>query len=108
MCVSHLYRDFPIMVVATSSKPDAITAQVAMELLHVVKMTPPTEAQRLAMLSGLAGDYLTSPATPWPELARQTAVSGPLIYNGVYCDFPPPPRVLCWGTWCHFSPELVT
>lgn len=78
VCV-HLYSDFPIVVVATSSKPTAITAQVAMEMLHVVKIDPPTEAERLAMLRGLAGDYLTAPDILWPQLARHTAVSGPSV-----------------------------
>lgn len=72
-----LYRDFPIVVVATSSKPNAITAQVAMEMLHVVKMDPPTEAERLSLLRSLGGDYLTAPDIHWPQVARHTAVSAP-------------------------------
>lgn len=93
-----LYRDFPIVVVATSSKPNAITAQVAMEMLHVVKVDPPSEAERLSMLRGVAGDYLTAPDIHWPQVARHTAVSGPnSAMMGTNCPTTLP-RVLFWET----------
>lgn len=55
-----------------------------MEMLHVVEMAPPTEAQRLAMLRGLARDYLTVPDISWPQLARHTAVSVPRFSHNGY------------------------
>ena len=70
-----LCSDFPVMVVATAPKRDALPAQVAMEMLHVIEMAPPTESQRLEMLRGLAGGYLMSPTISWSQLATQTAVS---------------------------------
>ena len=73
--VSIACSDFPVLVVATSSRPGSIPAQVAMELLHTVELAPPTETQRLAMLQGLASDHLTAPGIAWTQLARQTAVS---------------------------------
>ena len=73
--MSTACSDFPVLVVATSSKPGSIPAQVAMELLHTVELAPPTETQRLAMLQGLASDHLTAPGIAWTQLARQTAVS---------------------------------
>ena len=68
-------RDYPIVVVATSSNPGDIPVSVAMEFLHTIRLTTPTEAERLAMLQALSRDYLLAPAIPWNHFARQTAVS---------------------------------
>ena len=68
-------RDYPIIVVATSPKKTTIPSAVAMEMLHEIELTIPTETQRLAMLEGLSCDYLTSSGISWTYFARQTAVS---------------------------------
>ena len=78
-----------------------------MEMLHMVEMATPTETQRLAMLQGLARDYLTSPSISWSQLARLTAVRLSSIQN-VWCSVFLFIRGLCWEIWCLSSPEPAT
>ena len=73
----------------------------------MVEMATPTETQRLAILQGLARDYLTSPSISWSQLARLTAVRLSSIQN-VWCSVCHFIRGLCWEIWCLFSPEPAT
>ena len=86
------------MVTATSSQPQSISSRVAIEFLHTIEVAPPTEPQRLAMVSELATSYLTAPGIRWKQMATDSSVGAVEIASlGHHTDFPSLPPSLLQG-----------
>ena len=64
---------FPVLVVGMTSELNSVAARIQACFLHQLKMTPPTETQRQAMLSALSLEYNLAPEIDLVQVAKQTA-----------------------------------
>ncbi|XP_075719891.1 peroxisome biogenesis factor 6 [Rhinoderma darwinii] len=70
---SHTDRELPFLVVATTSRAQAIPLDLQTCFLHEVSLNAPTEEQRLSLLTVLTAPLPLSRDVDLPHLARRTA-----------------------------------
>ncbi|XP_041350807.1 peroxisome assembly factor 2-like [Gigantopelta aegis] len=74
-------RDFPLVVIATTHKPTAVSQDLNEAFLHEIKMEVPCESERIEIIHGLVEFETTSADLSLPHIAQRTAgfVLGDLV-----------------------------
>uniref|UniRef100_A0A452J6Y6 Peroxisomal ATPase PEX6 n=1 Tax=Gopherus agassizii TaxID=38772 RepID=A0A452J6Y6_9SAUR len=73
---------YPVLVVATTCRPQDVLADVQTAFLHEVTVHAPSEEQRKAMLSTLTASLLLGKEVSLAKLARRSAVSAGCLWHG--------------------------
>lgn len=78
----------PVLVIATTCKPQNVPTDVQTAFLHEVKMESPSEEQRRSMLSVLTASLPLGKEVSLSKLARRTAVSGTQQHGSAGATWP--------------------
>uniref|UniRef100_A0A8C3FBI3 Peroxisomal biosis factor 6 n=1 Tax=Chrysemys picta bellii TaxID=8478 RepID=A0A8C3FBI3_CHRPI len=73
---------YPVLVVATTCRPQDVLADVQTAFLHEVTVQAPSEEQRKAMLSTLTASLPLGKEVSLAKLARRSAVSVACLWHG--------------------------
>nr|DBA27424.1 TPA: hypothetical protein GDO54_011577 [Pyxicephalus adspersus] len=79
LLLDSTFRDWPMIVVATSSHPGDISLDLQSCFIHEISLQVPSEDQRLSMLTALTAPLILSRDVNIYQLARRTAYSSSLI-----------------------------